>query len=77
MEAGQEPAGGELLSCEPLPQKMGGGMSTSSPGRKVALADIVLINPRFRPSYWGLEHALPAWGKRANMPVTSLPLVKC
>jgi radical SAM superfamily enzyme YgiQ (UPF0313 family) len=39
------------------------------------LADIVLINPRFRPSYWGLEHALPAWGKRANMPVTSLPLL--
>jgi radical SAM superfamily enzyme YgiQ (UPF0313 family) len=39
------------------------------------LADIVLINPRFQPSYWGLEYALPAWGKRANMPVTSLPLL--
>jgi radical SAM superfamily enzyme YgiQ (UPF0313 family) len=39
------------------------------------LADIVLINPRFRPSFWGLEHALPAWGKRANMPVSSLPLL--
>jgi hypothetical protein len=39
------------------------------------VADIVLINPRFRASFWGLEHALPAWGKRANMPVTSLPLL--
>jgi len=33
------------------------------------MADIVLINPRFDVSYWGLEHALPFLGKRANMPV--------
>ena len=38
-------------------------------------ADIILINPRFEPSYWGLEHALPLFGKRAAMPVASLPLL--
>jgi radical SAM superfamily enzyme YgiQ (UPF0313 family) len=36
---------------------------------------IVLINPRFEPSYWGLEHALPLLGKRANLPVACLPLL--
>jgi radical SAM superfamily enzyme YgiQ (UPF0313 family) len=39
------------------------------------MANIVLINPRFEVSYWGLEHALPFLGKRANMPVASLPLL--
>ncbi|WP_165219584.1 B12-binding domain-containing radical SAM protein [Aquisphaera insulae] len=39
------------------------------------MAEIVLINPRFEVSYWGLEHALPILGKRANMPVASLPLL--
>lgn len=39
------------------------------------MADIVLINPRFDVSYWGLEHALPLFGKRANMPVACLPLL--
>jgi hypothetical protein len=37
--------------------------------------DIVLINPRFEVSYWGLEYALPVVGKRANMPVACLPLL--
>jgi radical SAM superfamily enzyme YgiQ (UPF0313 family) len=40
-----------------------------------AAADIVLINPRFEVSYWGLEHALPFFGRRAAMPVASLPLL--
>jgi radical SAM superfamily enzyme YgiQ (UPF0313 family) len=40
-----------------------------------AAADIVLINPRFEASYWGLEYALPLFGKRAAMPVASLPLL--
>src|SRR4051812_4250903 len=40
-----------------------------------ASADIVLINPRFEASYWGLEHALPLFGKRAAMPVAGLPLL--
>jgi radical SAM superfamily enzyme YgiQ (UPF0313 family) len=39
------------------------------------MADIVLINPRFEISYWGMEHALPFLGKRANLPVSSLPLL--
>ncbi len=39
------------------------------------MADIVLINPMFEVSYWGLEHALPFLGKRANMPVACLPLL--
>ena len=40
-----------------------------------AAADIVLINPRFEASYWGLERALPLFGKRAAMAVASLPLL--
>jgi radical SAM superfamily enzyme YgiQ (UPF0313 family) len=39
------------------------------------MADIVLINPRFEISFWGLEHALSFIGKRANMPVAALPLL--
>lgn len=39
------------------------------------MAHIVLINPRFEVSYWGLEYALPLLGKKANMPVSSLPLL--
>ncbi len=39
------------------------------------MARIVLINPRFEVSYWGLEHALPLLGKRANLPVACLPLL--
>ena len=39
------------------------------------MADIVLINPRFEASYWGLEHVMPILGKRANLPVACLPLL--
>jgi radical SAM superfamily enzyme YgiQ (UPF0313 family) len=39
------------------------------------MADIVLINPRFEPSFWGMEHAMPILGKKANIPVASLPLL--
>jgi radical SAM superfamily enzyme YgiQ (UPF0313 family) len=39
------------------------------------VADIVLINPRFEVSFWGLEHALPFMLKRAAMPVGGLPLL--
>lgn len=39
------------------------------------MADIVLISPKFEISFWGLEHALPLLGKRANMPVAALPLI--
>jgi len=39
------------------------------------MADIVLINPRYSISYWGMEHALPIFRKRVNMPVQCLPLL--
>jgi radical SAM superfamily enzyme YgiQ (UPF0313 family) len=39
------------------------------------MADIVLINPRFEVSFWGMEQALPLVGKRANLPVACLPLL--
>lgn len=39
------------------------------------MADIVLINPRFEVSFWGMEHALPLVGKKANLPVACLPLL--
>jgi radical SAM superfamily enzyme YgiQ (UPF0313 family) len=39
------------------------------------VADIVLINPRFEVSFWGLEFALPYFGKRANLPIACLPLL--
>jgi len=39
------------------------------------MADIVLINPRFEVSFWGLEHAMPYLGKRAVFPVAALPLL--
>jgi radical SAM superfamily enzyme YgiQ (UPF0313 family) len=39
------------------------------------MAHIVLINPRFEVSFWGMEHALPYLGKRANLPVAALPLL--
>ena len=39
------------------------------------MARIVLINPRFEISYWGLEHALPLFGKRCNLPTACLPLL--
>jgi radical SAM superfamily enzyme YgiQ (UPF0313 family) len=39
------------------------------------MAEIVLINPRFDPSFWGMEHAMPLFGKKANLPVACLPLL--
>jgi hypothetical protein len=42
------------------------------------MVEIVLINPRFEASYWGIEHALhlcATFGKRANMPVSALPVL--
>jgi radical SAM superfamily enzyme YgiQ (UPF0313 family) len=39
------------------------------------MVDIVLLNPRFDASFWGLEYVLPLIRKRAAMPVASLPLL--
>ena len=33
------------------------------------MADIIIINPRFETSYWGLEHAMPFLGIKAVLPV--------
>jgi radical SAM superfamily enzyme YgiQ (UPF0313 family) len=39
------------------------------------MVDIVIINPRFEISFWGLEACLRFLGKRANLPVGALPLL--
>jgi radical SAM superfamily enzyme YgiQ (UPF0313 family) len=39
------------------------------------MADIVLLNPRFELSYWGLQHTLPLVGKRCLQPTAGLPLL--
>jgi radical SAM superfamily enzyme YgiQ (UPF0313 family) len=39
------------------------------------MADIVIINPRFGTSFWGMEHCMSMLGKRANLPVSCLPLL--
>jgi radical SAM superfamily enzyme YgiQ (UPF0313 family) len=41
--------------------------------RKVA--DIVLISPRFEPSFWGSDYALPFLDGKAMLPVMALPLL--
>jgi radical SAM superfamily enzyme YgiQ (UPF0313 family) len=39
------------------------------------VADIVIINPRFEISFWGMEHCIGLLGKRANLPVACLALL--
>jgi radical SAM superfamily enzyme YgiQ (UPF0313 family) len=39
------------------------------------VAHIVLVNPRFELSFWGLEHCMQLFGKRANLPVSCLALL--
>src|SRR5690242_11073889 len=39
------------------------------------MADIVFINPRFEPSYWGMEHSLPILGAKAVLPTAGLALL--
>jgi radical SAM superfamily enzyme YgiQ (UPF0313 family) len=39
------------------------------------MADVVLINPKFEMSFWGLNEALPFLLKKANLPTTALPLL--
>src|SRR5262249_28402229 len=39
------------------------------------MPEIVLINPRFEVSYWGMEYALPLFGKKCNVSVAALPLL--
>ncbi|MBS0232353.1 MAG: B12-binding domain-containing radical SAM protein [Proteobacteria bacterium] len=39
------------------------------------MADIVIVNPRFNTSFWGMEHCMSMLGKHANLPVACLPLL--
>ena len=39
------------------------------------MATIVLVNPKFDVSFWGMEYAMPLLGKRSIMPVAALPLL--
>jgi radical SAM superfamily enzyme YgiQ (UPF0313 family) len=39
------------------------------------MADIVIINPRFDISFWGMENCIGLLGKRANLPVACLALL--
>jgi radical SAM superfamily enzyme YgiQ (UPF0313 family) len=39
------------------------------------MADIVLISPRFEPSFWGSDYAMPVFDAKAMMPVMALPLL--
>ena len=39
------------------------------------MAHIIIINPRFDISFWGLEQCMPLFGKRANLPVANLALL--
>src|SRR5262245_5527769 len=39
------------------------------------MSDIVIINPRFEVSFWGLEKCVELRGKRANLPIACLPLL--
>jgi radical SAM superfamily enzyme YgiQ (UPF0313 family) len=64
-----------IMSGPAIISTFGAGPVDLAPELCRSMADIVLINPRFEVSYWGLEHALPLMGKRANMPVACLPLL--
>lgn len=39
------------------------------------MADIVIVNPRFDVSFWGMEKCMDLLGKRANLPVSCLALL--
>ena len=39
------------------------------------MADIVIVNPRFDLSFWGMERCMGLLGKRANLPVACLSLL--
>ena len=39
------------------------------------MADIIIVNPRFDISFWGMEKCMAMLGKRANLPVACLPLL--
>src|SRR3954447_12160775 len=58
-----------------LPPLAAAGSSTGAAGASALMAEIVIINPKFEVSFWGLEYALDLLGVRANVPVAALPLL--
>jgi radical SAM superfamily enzyme YgiQ (UPF0313 family) len=44
-------------------------------GAARAMTDIILISPRFEPSFWGSDYALPFLDGKAMLPVMALPLL--
>jgi radical SAM superfamily enzyme YgiQ (UPF0313 family) len=73
---GTDVAGKRVLACEHEP---GGVAATTGlrgrPREDVIMADIVLINPRFEVSMYGLEHAMPILGVSAISVPAALPLL--
>ncbi|KUO67924.1 MAG: radical SAM protein [Alphaproteobacteria bacterium BRH_c36] len=39
------------------------------------MADIIIVNPRFDISFWGMERCMGTLGRRANLPVSCLALL--
>ena len=39
------------------------------------MADVVIVNPRFDLSFWGMERCMGLLGKRANLPVACSVIV--
>ena len=42
---------------------------------EIDMADIVLIQPKFDPTYWGFDYALPLFRKTALLPPLNLALL--
>src|SRR5690242_17082875 len=42
---------------------------------EIDMADIVLIQPKFHPTYWGFDYALPMFRKGAFIPPLNLALL--
>jgi hypothetical protein len=38
------------------------------------VADVVLINPRFELSFWGFQHCMRLFGKRARSPKVQMKI---
>src|SRR5215470_1854749 len=47
------------------PRYLCSSLNSLRPSSEIHVADIVFVNPRFEASYWGLENALPIFGKKA------------
>jgi radical SAM superfamily enzyme YgiQ (UPF0313 family) len=71
-------AGPDLLTISPQrPRPRAGWTGDDTTARPARTLSICLINPRFEPSYWGFDFALPLYpgNKRSTMISGSLPTV--